>query len=143
MRRAPCNARIELLVFLAMLPRPTIFISSVSGELRSARQLVANTLTFLGYEPVWQDIFGTEATCAGRCAGSTSARGPPVDSAAAPATRDGRAPAAANTQYERPRPKARKASEPVLDERFPPIRTAGARGAPAAAGLHATPEGRH
>jgi hypothetical protein len=32
----------------------------VSKELRSARQLVANTLTFLGYEPVWQDIFGTE-----------------------------------------------------------------------------------
>ena len=30
-------------------------------ELRSARQLVANTLTFLGYEPVWQDMFGTEA----------------------------------------------------------------------------------
>jgi hypothetical protein len=43
-----------------MSPRPTIFISSVSKELRSARQLVANTLTFLGYEPVWQDIFGTE-----------------------------------------------------------------------------------
>src|SRR5204863_2173074 len=42
-----------------MSPRPTIFISSVSKELRSARQLVANTLTFLGYEPVWQDIFGT------------------------------------------------------------------------------------
>jgi Domain of unknown function (DUF4062) len=41
-------------------PRPTIFISAVSQELRSARQLVANTLTFLGYEPVWQDIFGTE-----------------------------------------------------------------------------------
>jgi hypothetical protein len=41
-------------------PRPTIFISAVSKELRSARQLVANTLTFLGYEPVWQDIFGTE-----------------------------------------------------------------------------------
>jgi hypothetical protein len=40
--------------------RPTIFISAVSKELRSARQLVANTLTFLGYEPVWQDIFGTE-----------------------------------------------------------------------------------
>jgi hypothetical protein len=40
-------------------PRPTIFISAVSEELRSARQLVANTLTFLGYEPVWQDIFGT------------------------------------------------------------------------------------
>jgi tetratricopeptide (TPR) repeat protein len=32
----------------------------VSRELRSARQLVANTLTFLGYEPLWQDIFGLE-----------------------------------------------------------------------------------
>jgi hypothetical protein len=44
----------------AMSPRPTVFISAVSKELRSARQLVANTLTFLGYEPIWQDIFGTE-----------------------------------------------------------------------------------
>jgi hypothetical protein len=44
----------------AMSPRPTIFISAVSKELRSARQLVSNTLTFLGYEPIWQDIFGTE-----------------------------------------------------------------------------------
>ena len=44
-----------------MSPRPTIFISAVSKELRSARQLVANTLTFLGYEPVWQEIFGTES----------------------------------------------------------------------------------
>jgi Domain of unknown function (DUF4062) len=43
-----------------MSPRPAIFISAVSSELRSARQLVANTLTFLGYEPEWQDIFGTE-----------------------------------------------------------------------------------
>ncbi len=43
-----------------MSPRPAIFISAVSQELRSARQLVANTLTFLGYEPVWQEIFGTE-----------------------------------------------------------------------------------
>jgi tetratricopeptide (TPR) repeat protein len=42
-----------------MSPRPAIFISAVSTELRSARQLVANTLTFLGYEPEWQDIFGT------------------------------------------------------------------------------------
>jgi hypothetical protein len=42
-------------------PRPPIFISAVSRELRSARQLVANTLTFLGYQPVWQDIFGTES----------------------------------------------------------------------------------
>ncbi|MEY2561237.1 MAG: hypothetical protein QOG51_1652 [Verrucomicrobiota bacterium] len=44
----------------AMSPRSTIFISAVSKELRSARQLVSNTLTFLGYEPIWQDIFGTE-----------------------------------------------------------------------------------
>jgi hypothetical protein len=41
-------------------PLPLIFISAVSQELRSARQLVANTLTFLGYQPVWQEIFGTE-----------------------------------------------------------------------------------
>lgn len=44
-----------------MTPRPLIFISAVSRELHSARQLVANTLTFLGYEPIWQDIFGTES----------------------------------------------------------------------------------
>ena len=43
-----------------MSPRPLIFISAVSRELHSARQLVANTLTFLGYQPIWQDIFGTE-----------------------------------------------------------------------------------
>ena len=43
-----------------MSPRPTIFISAVSKELKSARQLVANTLQFLGYQPVWQDLFGTE-----------------------------------------------------------------------------------
>ena len=44
-----------------MSPRPAIFISAVSCELRSARQLVANTLTFLGYDSEWQEIFGTEA----------------------------------------------------------------------------------
>ena len=43
-----------------MTPRPLIFISAVNRELRSARQLVANTLTFLGYQSVWQEIFGTE-----------------------------------------------------------------------------------
>lgn len=43
-----------------MTPRPPIFISAVSKELRSARQLVANTLQFLGYQPLWQDIFGME-----------------------------------------------------------------------------------
>ena len=41
-------------------PKPKIFISAVSRELGSARQLVANTLQALGYEPTWQDIFGTE-----------------------------------------------------------------------------------
>ena len=44
-----------------MTARPLIFISAVTRELHSARQLVANTLTFLGYQPVWQDIFGTES----------------------------------------------------------------------------------
>ena len=43
-----------------MTPRPIIFVSAASKELKSARQLVCNTLQFLGYEPVWQDIFGTE-----------------------------------------------------------------------------------
>ena len=38
--------------------RPVIFLSAATRELKNARQLVANTLTFLGYEPVWQDIFG-------------------------------------------------------------------------------------
>ena len=44
-----------------MSPHPLIFISAVTKELKSARQLVANTLNFLGYEPVWQEIFGTES----------------------------------------------------------------------------------
>ncbi|MFZ1220684.1 MAG: tetratricopeptide repeat protein [Chthoniobacterales bacterium] len=43
-----------------MATLPLIFISSVSRELRSGRQLAANTLSFLGYQPIWQDIFGTE-----------------------------------------------------------------------------------
>ena len=43
-----------------MASLPLIFISAVSRELRSGRQLAANTLTFLGYQPVWQEIFGTE-----------------------------------------------------------------------------------
>src|SRR5207253_910187 len=44
-----------------MTARPLIFISAVTRELHSARQLVANTLTFLGYQPIWQEIFGTES----------------------------------------------------------------------------------
>ena len=43
-----------------MMNKPVIFISAVSKELRSARDLVAKTLTFLGYDAEWQDIFGTE-----------------------------------------------------------------------------------
>ena len=43
-----------------MSPTPVIFLSAVSRELKSARQLVANTLTLLGYEPDWQDIFGSD-----------------------------------------------------------------------------------
>ena len=39
-----------------MTPRPVIFISAVSKELRSARQFVANTLQLLGYEPDRQDV---------------------------------------------------------------------------------------
>lgn len=40
---------------------PRIFVSAVSSELKTARQLVSNTLTRLGYEPVTQEIFGTES----------------------------------------------------------------------------------
>ena len=43
-----------------MASLPLIFISAVSRELSSGRQLAANTLSFLGYQPIWQDIFGTE-----------------------------------------------------------------------------------
>jgi hypothetical protein len=39
--------------------KPRIFISAVTSELRTARQLVANVLLRLGYDPVTQDIFGT------------------------------------------------------------------------------------
>ena len=41
--------------------KPRIFVSAVSRELKTARQLVANTLLALGYEPVWQDIFETSS----------------------------------------------------------------------------------
>jgi tetratricopeptide (TPR) repeat protein len=40
--------------------KPRIFISTVTSELRSARQLAANVLQGLGYDPVWEDIFGAE-----------------------------------------------------------------------------------
>ena len=41
--------------------RLVIFISAVSRELRSTRDLVAKTLIALGYEPKWQDIVPTES----------------------------------------------------------------------------------
>ena len=40
--------------------RSVIFISAVSRELRTARDLVAKTLLSLGYEPKWQDITPAE-----------------------------------------------------------------------------------
>ena len=43
-----------------MQHRSRIFISAVSKELHSSRQLVANTLQFMGYEPDWQDTFETQ-----------------------------------------------------------------------------------
>lgn len=41
--------------------KPRIFISAVTSELGQTRQLAANVLQRLGYDPVWQDIFGTES----------------------------------------------------------------------------------
>jgi hypothetical protein len=42
-------------------PGPLIFVSAVTKEFRSTRQLVVNKLTFLGYQPVWKEIFGIES----------------------------------------------------------------------------------
>jgi hypothetical protein len=39
--------------------KPVIFISAVSGELKTSRQVAANTLYALGYDPDWQDVFET------------------------------------------------------------------------------------
>ena len=39
--------------------KPRIFISTVTRELRSTRQRIAAILIRKGYEPDWQDIFGT------------------------------------------------------------------------------------
>jgi len=43
-----------------MFPPPRFFISSVSKELKSARQLTANALTTQSFKPEWQDIFSAE-----------------------------------------------------------------------------------
>lgn len=42
-----------------MTSRPVIFISAVSKELSSARDLVAKVVHLLGYEPKWQDVAAT------------------------------------------------------------------------------------
>src|SRR5437868_14858074 len=57
--RSPCQTTTKL-VSPVVASLPLIFISAVSRELRSGRQLAANTLSFLGYQPIWQHIFGTE-----------------------------------------------------------------------------------
>ncbi len=41
--------------------KPRIFISAVSSEFKTTRQTVANILQRLGYEPVMQEVFGTES----------------------------------------------------------------------------------
>lgn len=41
------------------MSRPRVFLSAVSVELRSARQMVARTVRMLGYDPVSQDDFST------------------------------------------------------------------------------------
>jgi tetratricopeptide (TPR) repeat protein len=43
-----------------MTTRPVIFISSVSKELHTARDLVAKTLHSLGYDPKWEDTAPTD-----------------------------------------------------------------------------------
>ena len=43
-----------------MAVRPVIYVSAVSQELRSARQVVATALEALGYEPAWDDIADTD-----------------------------------------------------------------------------------
>jgi len=43
-----------------MMPRPVIFVSAVSKELKSARQLVVNALSILGFDAETQETFGTE-----------------------------------------------------------------------------------
>jgi hypothetical protein len=42
------------------MSKPAIFISAVSSEFGSIRRLVAESLMRLGYEPITQEIFGTE-----------------------------------------------------------------------------------
>ena len=44
-----------------MSDKPRVFVSAVSSEFGQTRQDVANILTRLGFEPVLQDVFGTEA----------------------------------------------------------------------------------
>lgn len=41
--------------------KPRVFVSAVTSELQESRQLVARVLERLGYEPVRQEVFGTES----------------------------------------------------------------------------------
>src|SRR3954452_21460923 len=42
-----------------MVQKPAVFVSA-TGDLRSARDLVAKVLHSMGYEPVWQDVEPTD-----------------------------------------------------------------------------------
>jgi tetratricopeptide (TPR) repeat protein len=108
-------------------PRPLVFISAVTNELKSARQLVANTLTFLGYEPVWQDIFGTEGgdlrqvlrQKIDQCKGVLQLVGKSYG--AGPATPDDKFGQVSYTQYEAlyARERGKKVWYLFIDENFP------------------------
>lgn len=56
----PCRHATSPPLCPRMSTRPVIFISAVSKELHTARDLIAKTLLALGYEPKWQDIAATE-----------------------------------------------------------------------------------
>ena len=104
-----------------------MFISAVSRELRTARQLVANTLTFLGYQPVWQDIFGTERgdlrsvlrERIDQCKGVVQLVGQSYG--AEPATSDEQFGRVSYTQYEAlyARQRGKKVWYLLIDEQFP------------------------
>jgi hypothetical protein len=40
---------------------PSVFISAISSDLHSTRDVVAKLFTSMGYTPVWQDIAATDA----------------------------------------------------------------------------------
>lgn len=110
-----------------MTPRQSIFISANTRELKSPRQLVANTLQFLGYEPLWQDIFNTEQgdlramlrRKIDGCKGVVQIVG--MRYGAEPSTPDAEFGRVSYTQYEAlyARKRGKKVWYLLLDERFP------------------------